>query len=223
MKLYVFYFLCRLLMMTWRVRVIGFDRRRRAAACHPRGSFIFACFHENASPGTLSHPGQGIACLVSHSKDGELVAFVVERIGLKAVRGSSSRGGREARDEIIDGLEEGTPVAITVDGPKGPRRVVKSGVVDVAKKSGAAIIPLACAIDRAWILRKTWDQTRIPKPFARVVIRYGEPIMVPEASEGEAFEALKLRVQEALHQDDEVCLGDFESLWSRGRPMTQSF
>ena len=215
--LWVLFVFCRLLMMTWRVRVVGMDRRRKAVAENPRGSFILATFHENAIGGVLSHPGQGIAVLCSQSKDGEIVAYLAQRIGLKAVRGSSSRGGKEARDEMLDLVRSGTSAAVTVDGPRGPRRKAKPGIVDIARKSGAPILPICCAADRSWVLHKTWDKTRIPKPFSKLVVFYGDPMSVSQNCQGEEFDRVCGELDSILVRDDAETHSKVLELWAQGK------
>lgn len=116
--------------------------------------------------------------MVSRSRDGELIARAVERTPLSTVRGSSSRGGREALDELIDAVRGGRPGAFACDGPKGPPREVKMGVVVAAKRTGAPIIPIAFAAARALRLR-SWDRTVIPVPGTRAAFAFGDPIPVP--------------------------------------------
>ncbi|MCX6119151.1 MAG: lysophospholipid acyltransferase family protein [Proteobacteria bacterium] len=217
LQLWLIFILCRLLMLTWRVRVIGMDQRRRAVAENPNGSFLIATFHENAIGGVLSHPGQDIYCLSSRSKDGEIVAFICERIGLGAVRGSSSRGGKEAREEMIELLRRGKSGAITVDGPRGPRGVPKAGVIDIARKSGAPILVISAIADRKWTLTKTWDQTKIPKPFCRLLIRYAEPIFVKSDVDDSGFELTRQQVQNEIEKTNEDTEAQFESLWKASK------
>lgn len=216
--LYLVYFVCRLLMLTWRVRVVGMDLRRRSVGMSPVRSFVLATFHENAIAGLLSHPNQGIACLASRSKDGEIVASVCDRVGLRTVRGSSSRGGKEARDELIDLLRSGVSAAITVDGPRGPRREAKAGIIDVARKSGAVIVPITCLGERQWVLAKTWDKTRLPRPFTKLLVKYGEPIRVPEETEGAEFEKFRILISETLAREDEILRIHFKKYWADARP-----
>ena len=215
--LWLLFVVCRLLMMTWRIRVVGMDKRRKAIAENPRGSFVLATWHENAIAGVLSHPGQGIAVLCSQSKDGEIVAYIASRIGLKAVRGSSSRGGREARDDMIDLLRSGTSAAVTIDGPRGPRRKAKPGIVDVARKSGAAIVPITCIAKDCWTLSKTWDKTKIPKPFSKLLVHYGEPRFVSVDCEGEDFEQVCTVTSQTLDREDEMVRVNFDALWAKGK------
>ena len=212
------FIVCRLLMMTWRVRVFGMDRRKRAVAENPRGSFVLATFHENAIAGVLSHPDQGIAVLASQSKDGEIVSYIAQRVGLRCVRGSSSRGGKAARDEMIEFLRAGVSAAVTVDGPRGPRQQAKAGIVDVARKSSSPIIPISCVADRNWILRKTWDKTRIPKPFAKVLVYYGDPIHVSQDCQGADFEGNIRLVEQTLIHDDHLACANLAEFWAQSRP-----
>lgn len=214
--LWIAYVFSRVLMMTWRIRIVGLEHRRDAVSKNPSGSFILASLHENAIGGVLSHPGQGIACLTSRSKDGEFVAFICKHFGLRSVRGSSSRGGQEARDELIRLLRTGVSVAITVDGPKGPRRIAKAGIVDVARKSGAWVLPITSCAQPHWILRKTWDQTKVPKPFSRLLIRYGEPILIEETVEGDAFKEFQTVISDVLVREDLEAETQFKTLWLSG-------
>jgi lysophospholipid acyltransferase (LPLAT)-like uncharacterized protein len=211
---WMLYIVCLVLKFTWRVRVVGLDRRRMAVSESPSKSFLLATFHENAVAGLLTHVGQNICVMASQSKDGEIVAFVCDKIGLKTVRGSSSRGGKDARDGMIDELLAGFSGAITVDGPRGPRRVPKNGIADIARKTGVPVVPISCVADSAWILNKTWDKTRIPKPFARVIVFYGEPIKVPKDLEGEHFQGALSVIAQSLIRDDDVVGLRFDELWS---------
>ena len=102
--LYVF---CRVLSATWRIRVSGMDRRRRAVASGRTNGILIASFHENAAAGVLSHQGQPICQMISRSKDGEMVAFIGEKMGYLPIRGSSSRGAKEARDAMVAAVAAG--------------------------------------------------------------------------------------------------------------------
>ncbi len=214
LTLWILYIFCRLLSATWRVRVVGMDRRRRGMGMSRSGSVLIASFHENAAAGILSHPGQKICTMVSHSKDGEIVAFITEKIGLTAVRGSSSRGSKAVRDAMVETVLAGVNGAITVDGPRGPRRVLKNGIVDIARKTGAPVLPTTCVGSPTWVLAKTWDQTRIPKPFARLLVYYGEPIAVPADTKDEGFQGYLTTIGNAMNRDDDLVKLRFEELWS---------
>lgn len=218
LMLWAIYILLFILKSTWRVRIIGMDRRRMATDSSPTKSFLLATWHENASAGVLTHPGQNICVMVSRSKDGEIVDFIARKLGLPSVRGSSSRGSKEVRDGMMEAILAGASGAITVDGPRGPRRVPKNGVVDIARKTGVPVIPITCVGESTWVLRKTWDQTRIPKPFSRVIIHYGQPIKVPKDTQDEHFKTVLANLQESLNRDDDLVNLRFDELWRGAQP-----
>lgn len=189
---------------TYRYRVFGQDNRLRAAAHSKKGAVALATWHGFSMAGTLAHAHQPVRPLCSQSRDGSMVAFICKMMGMNPVRGSSSRGGREARDEIVASFSEGYSVGITVDGPKGPPHVVKPGVIDVARRGSVAIVPLTALGDRNWVLG-SWDRLNIPKPFARVAVSYGEPIVVPEDVDEQGFERLRVELQNQLLAHENVC------------------
>ena len=132
------------------------------------------------------------AIMISRSKDGEYLARTAERLGLIPVRGSSSRGGRQALDEMAHYLKtrQGLYAGTVADGPRGPRNVAKKGMVVLAQRAGVPLIPCAWSCSRAWTLRKAWDKTILPKPFSTIFVDLGDPIQVPSdltASQVEAF------------------------------------
>jgi len=143
--------------------------------------------------------------MISRSRDGELIAAIYRRLHFRPVRGSSSRGGREALTMLIADLAEHPFAVHVVDGPQGPRGVVKGGLVSLAQLSGAPIVPVSISVNRAWVL-KSWDRFLIPKPFSTVLVRWGEPIRVPATLDGDAFEATRRavegRLREAQERDD---------------------
>jgi len=113
--------------------------------------------------------------MISRSFDGEIIAGIANRTGWYTMRGSSSRGGREALSGMIRKLKETGLAAHIVDGPRGPAGVVKAGAVRLANAAGAAIVPFYTSADRAWYFG-SWDRFMLPKPFARVTIRFGDII-----------------------------------------------
>jgi lysophospholipid acyltransferase (LPLAT)-like uncharacterized protein len=126
------------------------------------------------------------------------------------VRGSSTRGGGEALRLLTRQLRRGREVVVVPDGPVGPREVLKSGVIALARLSGAPIVPMAVGASRHWQLR-SWDEFRIPKPFARCVMRFGEPIRISVDADRAAQEAARKEVEAALRgltwQVDEAARG----------------
>jgi lysophospholipid acyltransferase (LPLAT)-like uncharacterized protein len=120
-----------------------------------------------------------LACLVSASQDGEMIARVLQRFGLSSVRGSSSRRGKEAFLELFHALQEGFDIAITPDGPRGPRYQAHDGVINLAAISGCSLIPVSYHLDRK-IELKSWDRFMIPLPFSTCRVVIGTPLQVSQ-------------------------------------------
>lgn len=156
---------------TWRVRT---ERRDVLDAFRTAGKpVVLAIWHGELLPGLWRHRGEPISILVSTHADGEIIARIIESLGFTTVRGSSSRGGARALLELVGVLRGGRDVAVTPDGPRGPRRVFAPGAVVAAMRAGAPVVAVGVHADRAWRLR-SWDRLVIPKPFARVTVRYSE-------------------------------------------------
>ncbi|MBI4577722.1 MAG: lysophospholipid acyltransferase family protein, partial [Planctomycetes bacterium] len=183
------------LLRTVRVEHLGRGPMERLEA-EGRG-LIYAIWHDQLLLWTRTHAGRGIHALVSQHRDGELIARALAWLGCHSVRGSSTRGGREALQELVDLASRGVAVGVTPDGPRGPRHVLKPGVVALAAKSGRPIVCAANAYDRAWTLG-SWDRFVIPAPFARAVACYGEPIHVPRDAPPEALEGIRAGVEACL-------------------------
>ena len=211
---YIAYLFVRVLYATYRFRHMDAENRLAAVAGSPHGTYVLGCWHQNVFASTLSQVGIPYCPLASQSKDGDMTAFVMQKLGFTPVRGSSSRGGSEGRRLLIENLHHGNNTALTVDGPKGPKGVVKPGVIDVALKAGVPIMPMTAVADRYWVLHKSWDHFRLPKPFARIAVRYAPPITLPKGLDGEAFEAAQAQVATILNGLDEVAIAD--TLAARG-------
>ncbi len=194
---YVVYAAVRLLHLSYRYRYIDEVNKVSSEEYGANNAMIMATWHNNCFGGILAHTFQNFNPLMSKSKDGDLVAFVCERMGIAPVRGSSSRGGKEAREQIVENFKRGYSSAITVDGPKGPIYEVKMGIVDIARRGNVAILPFGAIADRYWTL-KSWDRFRIPKPFARIRVFYGEPIVVSLGTVKEQQGVYAEQIQKAL-------------------------
>jgi len=183
----------RALAMTWRVRTVNDSSFRTLR--ENRKPFIFAFWHGQLLPLLWLHRGEGVAIVISSHRDGEVVAGVAERLGMRTIRGSSTRGAARALLGVVRELESGGEVAMTPDGPRGPARRFASGALVGAQRAGAPIIGIGVSASRAWFL-KSWDRFMIPKPFSRVRVAYSTPTQVLAGSAREAedeaprFEAL---------------------------------
>ena len=139
------------------------------------------------------------SAIISRSADGEIIAQLALRLGFRPIRGSSSRGGRQALSAIVDDLALNQVAAHAVDGPQGPKGVVKAGLIKMAQLSGAAIIPVYVSMNRAWRFN-SWDRFLIPKPFSRIVLEWGDPIFVPQEMDPDAFENFRLDVERKMEE-----------------------
>lgn len=136
---------------------------------------ILALWHGRILPATLYWRDREIVALTSANFDGEWTARLMARFGYRAARGSTSRGGAGALVQLRRELAAGRPVAFTVDGPRGPARVVQPGAVWLARATGHPILPFHIESSRGWTLR-SWDRAQIPKPFSTVAVVIGTPI-----------------------------------------------
>jgi len=152
--------------------------------------------------------------IISKSRDGELISRAAIRLGIRPVRGSSSRGGKEALAAMVADLSLHPAAIHAVDGPRGPKGTVKAGVIRMAQLSQAAIFPLYISAERAWVTR-SWDRFLIPKPFSRILIRWDDPIFIPTTITPESFEAVRLDLENRLirgHAADDLNWGWGKSL-----------
>jgi len=150
-----------------------------------------------------------LAAIISHSRDGDMIAQVVTRLNFHPIRGSSSKGGKEALDALIAYLADHQAAVHAVDGPRGPKGVVKAGIIRIAQQSGAVIYPVYISTSKAWIL-KSWDHFLIPKPFSRVLIRWGEPFQVPKHLDEVEFDSLRCEIEAQIltnHARDDLAMG----------------
>ncbi len=183
----------RLFIKTLRFRVE--DSQKILPASHEQ-PFILAVWHNRLlllpPIFSLCFPHRHNVGLISTSRDGDIVAILVERFGHGTIRGSSSRKGVIALRQLVDELKAGTNVLITPDGPRGPLYEVNQGAIFLAQKSGAGIVPMQIEYAKAWRL-KSWDGFFIPKPFSTVRIIFGAPLQIAGDLETE-----RARVQQAM-------------------------
>ena len=141
--------------------------------------------------------------LISRNFDGEVIARTVSSFGIRAVRGSSDKngkdkGGRAAMRAMLGALKDGDCVGFTPDGPKGPRMRAKEGIAAIARLSGAPIIPVVAATSRTRHAG-SWDRFAVALPFARAIIMWGDPVQVPKGADGDALDAARDEVETALN------------------------
>ena len=184
----------RLLAATLRLRSEEKALERHEGAGTP---LIYIVWHARLLLLPYLYRRRGLRVLVSRSEDGAMVAGLVRRFGFAVVRGSSSRGGAGGFRALARALAEGHSVVLVPDGPRGPREVLKRGVVTLARVSGAQVVPAALGASSEWRAR-SWDAFRIPKPFSRCVMRLGEPIAVPRDLDAAGEESVRTEIEAAL-------------------------
>lgn len=137
--------------------------------------------------------------MISQSRDGELISRFVGHMGINAIRGSSSKGGKAAFKNLARRLKQGCYVTITPDGPRGPRYKAQKGAIYLSKISGTPIVPATYNASRKKVFN-SWDRFIFPLPFSRVVVIYGEPIIVPENADDEVIEEKRLEMEKKLNE-----------------------
>lgn len=181
----------------WTLRVTVLHGEIQRAWLVPGRPAIGAIWHQHFLFYAWYFRHRGFAVMASWSRDGEIMVRVMEPLGYHHVRGSSSRGGAEALQDLVQRVNRGQTAAIVADGPRGPARVAKLGVVLAARNTGRPVIPAGAYCCRAKRLR-SWDRTALPAPFSRVVLSFGNPIHVPEKLAPEEIESWRKRIEEAV-------------------------
>lgn len=193
------YGLSKLLMASWRCEAT------HVQIPNYNGPIIFCVWHNRLALSMVAYsrfakhfwPSAGLAAMISASKDGGLLAAVLEKFRVQAARGSSSRRGRQALLESTTWLEKDYHIAITPDGPRGPCYRVQDGVIALAQITGVPIVPVSARI-RGKIHLKSWDRFQIPLPFARCEIHFGKPVKVPREISDAEKEKIRSELQQAL-------------------------
>ena len=187
----------------WLIRLIG--PTLRVCVSYEEGAqqtiderpLIASFWHACMIPAAYICRDLGVRVMSSNSYDGEYMGRIVRKFGFIPVKGSSSRNAVRALLGLRRALEEGWTVAFTLDGPRGPRYKVKPGPVALARSSGVSMSVFHMAVDRAWVLN-TWDRLMIPKPFSRVLLRFGKLIPVPSSASDEDLERYQQELQASL-------------------------
>ncbi|MFH1276985.1 MAG: lysophospholipid acyltransferase family protein [Candidatus Eisenbacteria bacterium] len=187
--------LIRIMGASWRITWIGSEHE---TALRARGTpVLYAFWHGRLLPLTYTHRNRMIRILISRSRDGEIIRRITESLGHAHVGGSTGKGGARAILRMVRLAGKGHDLAITPDGPRGPRERVQAGTILIAQRAGIPIVPLTAAASRGKTLR-SWDRFRIPGLFARVVVITGAPFDVPADLSPEEMEVTRLRLERTL-------------------------
>jgi len=174
----------RFLRLTWCVRLEGIHLL-------PAGRPLVFCFWHGVQAGLFAYARPGrVAVMSSLSRDGELQARILQRLGFAVFRGSSSRSGASGLKGLIGALRSGMDAAFAVDGPRGPLHEVKPGALLAARAAGGLIVPITARSSRAFIFDRAWDRYALPRPFAAVTIAAGTPLDPMHTSTADLARAL---------------------------------
>ncbi|MCD4819899.1 MAG: lysophospholipid acyltransferase family protein [Candidatus Cloacimonetes bacterium] len=184
------------------IYVLGQTLQIRVFGEIPSGNVIYAFWHRNMIPLLFFRRNEGVVIMISSSKDGELISGPAEALGFQSARGSSTRGGSSAIKMMIKMSKENS-LAITPDGPKGPDRKIKPGIILLAYFTKIPIIPVAVDIKSEFVFN-SWDRFRLPKLFSRINIRYGEPIAVNSKKDFESKQKILQKSMEDLEKINKI-------------------
>lgn len=176
-----------------RVRKEGYEK----SSGHP--ARIYCGWHGRSLIFANTFRNLGFAVIISHSNDGDLQTSIFQRLGYFIIRGSSARGGERALVEAIRALRAGKSLAMTPDGPRGPSGVLQPGVILMAKKSGAALVPVGISC-RPRLLAKSWDRYLVPIAFGRAEMIFGDPIFVEPDANDDVIAAKRLELEREIHR-----------------------
>ncbi len=192
--------LLRVWFATCRVTVIGREIEHRYA--HVEDKVVVGTWHRGALFLVWYYRRLRPMVMFSRSRDGELIAGYAENLGVRAARGSSSRGGTSALRTMLRHLHAPGPrkAATVLDGPRGPRFTVQPGMLQLARNAAVPFLPVVMSAAPAITLRRTWDRTLIPLPFSRVVVCYGEPLTIGTEIRGPRLQAKCREVEALLNQ-----------------------
>ena len=159
--------------------------------------YLNCVWHDQILMTLFSGRPLNMAGLVSRHQDGGFVADTMEMLGIHPIRGSTRKGGAQAMRQLLD-TARGFHVAITPDGPRGPRHELKMGIVFLSSYSGRGIVPIAYVCKECWKIQGNWTDMMIPKPFTKIVVRGGSPIYVPPNSSRQELEHYTARLQREM-------------------------
>lgn len=185
-------------------RSLRFQYRPLGPDCSPAAlgtteRLIYCIWHENLLLPTLAFGCPEIAVLISRHADGKLLGSLIASLGMGLVEGSTTRGGIEAIRKLTRGDSRWRHLAVTPDGPRGPRRIVQQGLVYVASRTGMKIVPVGVGYRQPWRFG-SWDRFALPKPFTRAVCVTDDPISLPPNLRAAELEDHRQRVQREMER-----------------------
>ena len=199
-------FILKLISFSYRI-VEEYDKKEAMETLKNSGnSGVFLIWHQRMFP--MFYVAQKLdtdfSVIVSASRDGRYAGELAKYFDFNVIWGSSSSKGAEALREAVNVLKSGKSLGITFDGPKGPPRQGKPGAILAARKTGCPVIPLTYGVDRCWIIN-SWDRYIIPKPFSKIVLKFGKPVFIPDNLSDESAEVYSNLLENRLNEDTTWC------------------
>ncbi|MBU3916770.1 lysophospholipid acyltransferase family protein [bacterium] len=192
----------------WLVTIIGFTCGKKWIGLEHlkeleknNQNWIYSSWHNNITFNALLLKNQNLVSMVSSSTDGKIAASVLELMGNKTIRGSSSRGGAKVLFSMIKEIRSGRNGAITPDGPRGPRYKLQGGIISISQKSNAPLVPFHVESTNLWVFEKSWDKHKFPKPFSTIVVSIGKPFWVPSKIQKEKLEEIRKEFENAMMEN----------------------
>jgi hypothetical protein len=174
---------------------VGYPRQLK----NQGNNVIYAYWHAfMLIPGYVAR-NLGIKVLISRHMDGEYITHISRQLGFDAVRGSTTRGGVEVLLKMVRDTDKGASFIVTPDGPRGPRFIVQPGIIFLGQKTGLPIIPVSLGLTNYWEL-PSWDRFRIPKPFSKAALIYGDPINIPPKLDKAKFKEYRMLLEKRLNE-----------------------
>lgn len=170
--------------------------------------FIYSIWHDSLLLPTAHFGGPDLAVLISQHADGQVLGGLITAMGMEMVCGSTTRGGVEAVRQLLRPDHKWRNLAVTPDGPRGPRRVVQQGIIYVASRTGMKIVPVGVGYRRPWRLG-SWDRFAVPRPLTPARCILGEPMAIPANLRSAGLEEYRVRVQAEMDR-----LNDHAERWA---------
>jgi lysophospholipid acyltransferase (LPLAT)-like uncharacterized protein len=186
-----------LLRQSLRLRVVGREWAETFQAQKGR-PLIFTFWHGRLLMMPFAWSGRPATSMVSHHADGEVLSRILRCFGIRSVRGSTSRGAHGGLRAMLRAYQGGSHLTFAPDGPRGPRERVQIGIIELARRTGAPVVPISFGASRGWFL-PTWDRFFIPCPFARGTFVFGEALLVPPGADRAAMEAARAELERRLN------------------------
>ena len=175
-----------------------YDEDQKSKIINNKDQYIFCCWHNRLFLGPHLLPRNRIInALQSSHSDGMITSIAFKYLGMNVILGSSMKGGMQAFRKMVKCIKNGESIAITPDGPKGPKETVKEGVIKLAQITGIPIVPLVWSTKKFKII-DSWDNFVIPFPYSKGIYTFGKPIYVDKKISENNFEILRLEVESEI-------------------------